>query len=87
MEWITATVSPEVATEILRDVQGEGGFQDLLRKLQRQFDPRSRLLRLDETDLERIPRYLGYEPGGYEQRLAALVRHLRSEGLIANDLG
>jgi len=32
MAWITTIVPPEVDNEILRDVQGEGGFQDLLQR-------------------------------------------------------
>jgi len=67
----------------MADVQGQGGFQDLLRKLGKQLDPSRLILILDNTDLERIPRYKSYEPGGYEDRLVPLLQLLRADGLIA----
>jgi hypothetical protein len=66
----------------MREVIGQGGFQDLLRKLQRQFSQQTLTLQLDEDDLEKIPRYRRYEPGGYEDRLKPLEEPLRNLGLV-----
>jgi hypothetical protein len=73
MPEITIEITPEIAEAITRDVRGEGGFQDLLRKLQGQLEINSMTLTLTGTDLEKIPRYKSYEPGGYENRLEPLL--------------
>ncbi|GEM_PF-4872598 len=82
MNTIEVSVTQQILEQLMADVHGEGGFQDLLRKLASQLDPGRRILVLDGTDLERIPRYKTYEPGGYEDRLDPLVGLLKAEGLI-----
>ncbi len=50
--------------------EGEGGFQSLLVRLQRNTDRRTGELCLAEQDLERIPRYaFDYGNGGWENML------------------
>lgn len=75
-------VTPDVAAEIRKPTEGQGGFQDLLRKLVGQLSSDGLLLTLTDEDVERIVRYKSYEPGGYEERLAKLVELLRKQGLI-----
>ncbi|MBI4963911.1 MAG: hypothetical protein HY913_11595 [Desulfomonile tiedjei] len=82
MKTIEVRVTQEIADQLMADVHGQGGFQDLLRKLGKQLDLNRLTLTLDDTDLERIPRYKNYEPGGYEDRLVPLLQLLRAEGLV-----
>lgn len=55
-----------------RPVAGQGGWQSLLRKLQKQIDGNT--LTLSEDDSRRILRYiLSYGSGGWQDRLAAIA--------------
>lgn len=55
---------------LLRPVVGDGGFQTLLRKLQTQVDPRTRVLRITSDDHEKMTRYKEeYGPGGFQDRI------------------
>jgi hypothetical protein len=50
-----------------------GGFQSLLVKLQRQHAGATGEIALDDSDLERIPRYaFDYGNGGWESRLVGI---------------
>ncbi|MBI5248802.1 MAG: hypothetical protein HY912_04850 [Desulfomonile tiedjei] len=77
----SVNVTPEAAAKIRKPVEGNGGFQTLFRKLQGQLGSRGSVLTLTDQDLERIERYKSYEPGGYEDRLEALLELLRQQGL------
>lgn len=62
-------LSREEIEQLMRPVAGSGGWQSLLRKLQRQVD--GRRLALSEADSRRILRYiLSYGSGGWQDRLA-----------------
>jgi hypothetical protein len=63
---------------LLRPVNGEGGYQNLLRRLRRNVDRGSGRLRLSAEDLEQIPRYaFDYGNGGWEDRLRTIfANHL-----------
>jgi hypothetical protein len=74
-------VPPDVAAVIRKPVEGQGGFQELIRRLQEQLDCNDALTLTDE-DIERIQRYQSYEPGGFEDRLAPLLKLLQEQGLI-----
>jgi hypothetical protein len=53
-----------------RPINGEGGFQSLLRKMQRQLA--SGWIELSDADVERWVRYsTEYGSGGFEDRLRA----------------
>lgn len=57
---------------LMRPVAGSGGWQSLLRKLQRQV--KGRTLTLTPADSQRILRYiLSYGSGGWQDRLAVLT--------------
>ena len=57
---------------LMRPVAGQGGWQSLLRKLQKQIDGNT--LTLTEDDSRRILRYiLSYGSGGWQDRLAAIA--------------
>lgn len=67
---MTVTLNKTEVTELKRPTEGEGGFQSLLEKLQVQLDSNTSMLRLENGDLERIPRYaFDYGNGGWEDRL------------------
>ena len=57
---------------MMRPVAGQGGWQSLLRKLQKQI--KGNTLTLSEDDSRRILRYiLSYGSGGWQDRLAAIA--------------
>lgn len=57
---------------LMRPVAGQGGWQSLLRKLQKQITGNT--LTLTEDDSRRILRYiLSYGSGGWQDRLAAIA--------------
>lgn len=57
---------------LLRPVAGQGGWQSLLRKLQKQI--KDDTLTLTEDDSRRILRYiLSYGSGGWQDRLATIA--------------
>ncbi|NPV43662.1 MAG: hypothetical protein HPY70_06760 [Firmicutes bacterium] len=45
---------------LLKEVKGQGGFQDLIRKLQRQYSSKNQTLVLDYSDIEKMIRYSQY---------------------------
>lgn len=66
-------LSPEQQAIVLRQVNGRGGFQSLLRRLQRTWDPGTQTIEVNQKDLNVILRELGRGPrGGFQQRLFAL---------------
>ena len=66
-------LSQEDLEQLMRPVAGSGGWQSLLRKLQKQVD--GRRLALSESDSKRLLRYiLSYGSGGWQDRLAAMTR-------------
>ena len=65
------------AEALMRKVNGQGGFQTLLRELQRSFDRRTRTVRLSGDQIEKINRYSQqYGAGGFEDRLDGIRRNL-----------
>ncbi len=78
----SVNLAPDVAAKIRKSVEGAGGFQDLLRKLQGQLSPDGSVVTVTEEDIERIIRYESYKPGGFEERLGPLLELLRQRGLI-----
>jgi hypothetical protein len=56
--------------ELLRPVKGVGGFEGLIRRLQKQVNYGSSEIKLTAKDLDDIQRYaFDYEQGGFEDRL------------------
>jgi hypothetical protein len=69
---VEVQLSREDLELLIRPVAGQGGWQSLLRKLQRQIDGNT--LTLSEDDSRRILRYiLSYGSGGWQDRLAAIA--------------
>lgn len=65
------------AEAFLRPVVGQGGFQSLLRSLQKGYDRRTRIVTLNDDQIERINRYTTqYGQGGFEDRLDGVRRNL-----------
>lgn len=66
------TLEPHDVELLLRPVVGRGGWQSLLRRLQKNIDGRT--LRLDERDTATLLKYiLSYGSGGWQDRLAGAV--------------
>jgi hypothetical protein len=64
------SLSAAVLAKLQKPVRGQGGFQSLLRKLQRQIDGST--LDVDAADVERLFRYsIAYGGGGFQQRTKA----------------
>ena len=71
------TLTPAEAEALNRPVNGQGGFQSLLRGLKRSFDRSTMTLSLSDTQIERIKRYTSeYGWGGFEGRLEGVRRNL-----------
>lgn len=62
----------EMISKIKRPVHGRGGFQSLIRKLQKNLD--GDFLNVDSRDIERINRYSTcYGKGGFEEQIFLLI--------------
>ena len=60
-------LTPHALARLLRPVNGQGGFQQLLRKLQSQLN--GSVLTLDDDDIEKLDRYSHtYGLGGFQDR-------------------
>lgn len=63
-------LSPAAARALAKPVNGRGGHQTLLRRLQKQIA--AGVLTVEPSDMEKMLRYmLSYGTGGFQQRLAA----------------
>jgi hypothetical protein len=72
-----AELNAQEAEALMRKVNGTGGFQGLLRALQKGFDRRTGTLTLTADQIERINRYTQqYGAGGFEDRLDGVRRNL-----------
>ena len=84
---VTLTQS-EVELLMLQDplTRSDGGFQSLMVKLRGQLDSATNRLRLDDDDLERIPRYAYcYKSGGWQSRLEGIFERTLGPGLGRDD--
>lgn len=69
-------LSAHEAAALNRPVNGQGGFQSLLRSLKANFDARDNSLTLTPAQMERIRRYAtDYGLGGFEDRLDGIRRN------------
>lgn len=63
-------LSPSELESLRRPIVGAGGFQTLLRKLRKQVDLQTRILRVTSADHEKMIRYKAeYGPGGFQGRI------------------
>lgn len=73
----TVKLTEREAAALMRPVVGRGGFQSLLRSLQKSYDRKSRTVTLNADQIERINRYTKrYGPGGFEDRVDGIRRNL-----------
>ena len=64
-----------------RPVRGEGGFQNLLRRIRAGYDPATGTLEISAPDAERVMRYSAdYGGGGFQGRLGPLATALTQPG-------
>lgn len=69
-------LTPEEIEILRRPVNGEGGFQGLLRGLQGNLDRRTGVLTVTQEQFDRIIRYTSkYGWGGFEGRLEVVRRN------------
>ena len=69
-------LNPEEVEILRRPIKGEGGFQGLLRGLQRNLDRKTGVLTVTQEQFDRIIRYTSqYGWGGFEGRLEAVRRN------------
>lgn len=73
----TAELTPDEAARLMRPVVGTGGFQSLLRGLQKCYDKKTHVVTLTGDQIEKINRYSqNYGAGGFEDRLDGVRRNL-----------
>ncbi|WP_191569594.1 hypothetical protein [Paracoccus yeei] len=78
---VSFVLTPDEAKILQRDVNGQGGLQSFMRRLQAKFDPASREIELDDDEVGRIVRMIGYGPGGFETRLRDVFRRPLREAI------
>ena len=72
-----AELRPEEAAALMRPVIGQGGFQSLLRSLQKAFNSKTHAVTLTDDQVEKINRYTSeYGAGGFEDRLDGIRRNV-----------
>jgi hypothetical protein len=63
----------EEIAELDRPVRGIGGFEGLIRRLQKQVNHATAEIKVSDKDLDDIQRYaFDYEQGGFEGRLLSI---------------
>jgi hypothetical protein len=71
-------LSEQDLEQLMRPVRGQGGWQSLVRRLQRQVE--GNVITLTEEDQARILHYLlSYGTGGWQDRLGALAGPRRAK--------
>lgn len=74
----TFTLDQSEAAELMKPLNGSGGFQSFGRKLQARLDKGSNDIALTDSELGRIVRHMKYDAGTFQNRLRdAFGRHLR----------
>jgi hypothetical protein len=69
-----------------RAVNGRGGFEDFLRRLQKQVNHATRTITVSDEDLENIPRFaFDYKQGGWETRLTTIFGRVLGPKLGRDD--
>ena len=57
-----------------KEVNGNGGHQNLMKKLQDQYDCGNGVLKYDDSDLEKLMRYSSkYGKGGFQDRFRVIL--------------
>ncbi len=61
--------------------QDDGGFQQLMVRLQKKLDSATGNLELNDDDLKKIPQYAAYTSGGWQKRLKAIFSRVLGPNL------
>ncbi len=70
-------INPEDIEPILQLQAGQGGFQDLLSKINGQYSEQTQVLSLYQEDIERLYRYTEkYGSGGFQNRIKPLLEKI-----------
>lgn len=86
---VIENLPPEKMAPLLKNVEGQGGFQSLLRKLQKQYSEEKQQIILEENDIKKIVMYSNkskYGQGGFQDRLEAIFDELRKINSELNKL-
>ena len=68
--WTFVDLMDDELAEIDRQVNGTGGFENFLRRLQKQVNHAAKTIKLSHDDLAAIPHFaFDYKEGGFEHRL------------------
>ena len=60
--------------DLNKGVNGDGGHQNLMKKLKGQYDSGNGVLKYDDDDLEKLRRYSSeYGSGGFQDRFKAIL--------------
>jgi hypothetical protein len=81
---ITIQLTPKEADPLRKEVKGDGGMEDLLRRLQKKLKD-DNTISLSSDDIEKVLRYSSaYGQGGFENKLIGLAMTLRRIGIPFN---
>ena len=70
-------LTADEAERFRRPINGQGGFQSLLRRIQPRIDPTTNVLDISEADLETLVRYsFDYGTGGFQGRTEPTARRV-----------
>jgi hypothetical protein len=76
-KWRFLELNADEIKELDRQSPGEGGFERLIRRLQKQLNHATSTLKITDDDLEKIQNCaLDYKTGGFESRLQAIFGRL-----------
>ncbi len=72
-------LSPEDFGALMKPIQGQGGFQNVLGRLQAWADPVTRRVYIPVDELESIVRYvMKYGEGGFQDRLRPIADEVKA---------
>ncbi len=61
--------------------QDDGGFQQLMVRLQKKLDNKTGNLELNDDDLKKIPQYAAYTSGGWQKRFKTIFSRVLGPNL------
>lgn len=74
MDIIVVKLDAEAEKELSKDINGSGGFQSLLAKLNACYNWETKELTLTQESKQQVEHYCSYPRGGYEDRLKNIMR-------------
>ena len=82
MAWRFLYLTKDESEALNRAVNGSGGFETFMRRLQKQFNPATQTIKLSPSDLDDIPHYaFDFKQGGWQTRLLKIFERSLGPGL------